>query len=268
MVRLHEQVTETALGRPHLVTVAFRDHPVPPLEFLRHGGDPFHDLAVHDIDYILKLLGEQPRTITAVATSCLPQLREAGVYDTAVLQLVFPSGTIATIDMSRLSNYGYDNRIEVFNHHGRIQTENTPAMALRTFDDKGVRTPIYEWSFPERFRAAFAAEVSHLYSVVKKGAAPLVTSWDSLAAQAVADAAQRACALGQPVVFQRVLPRDKRLRLRFVGAGGFGTFMLDTLRAHDVLAPTLDILSPFTRSSGMDFSGDVASEAAPVDAVY
>ena len=117
--------------------MAFRDHPVPPIEFLKGGGDPFHDLAVHDIDFVLLLLGEQPTTVTAAATSVNPELRAAGVLDTAMIMLQFPGGTLAKIDMSRLSNYGYDQRIEVFSDRGRIETVNSPELRVRAASDAG-----------------------------------------------------------------------------------------------------------------------------------
>lgn len=55
---LLEQVHADGVGPPQLVHCAFRDHPQPNIAFLRTGGDPFTDLAPHDVDYVRVLLGE------------------------------------------------------------------------------------------------------------------------------------------------------------------------------------------------------------------
>lgn len=46
------------------IHAVFRDHPVPPIEFLRLGGDIFHDLVVHDADFIMHLLQEVPDRVS------------------------------------------------------------------------------------------------------------------------------------------------------------------------------------------------------------
>lgn len=51
--------------------------------------------------------------VYATARSFLPQLEEAGVKDSAHCLFTFPSGAVFTLEMTRCSAYGYDNRIEV-----------------------------------------------------------------------------------------------------------------------------------------------------------
>ena len=38
--------------------------------------------------------------------------------------MTFPSGTLASIDLSRFANYGYDQRLEVFGAKGMLQAKN------------------------------------------------------------------------------------------------------------------------------------------------
>ena len=38
--------------------------------------------------------------------------------------MTFSSGTIASIDLSRFANYGYDQRVEVFGAKGMLQAKN------------------------------------------------------------------------------------------------------------------------------------------------
>lgn len=51
--------------------------------------------------------------VYATSHSFLPQLEEAGVKDSAHCLFTFPSGAVFTLEMTRCSAYGYDNRIEV-----------------------------------------------------------------------------------------------------------------------------------------------------------
>lgn len=51
--------------------------------------------------------------VYATAHSFLPQLEQAGVKDSAHCLFTFPSGAVFTLEMTRCSAYGYDNRIEV-----------------------------------------------------------------------------------------------------------------------------------------------------------
>ena len=74
----------------------------------------FHDTAVHDIDMVCWLLGEFPHTVFSAAFAHDPEIANAGDVDTMSLTLQFPSGVIATTQLSRHSTYGYDQRIEVW----------------------------------------------------------------------------------------------------------------------------------------------------------
>ena len=42
-----------------------------------------------------------------------PEMRSIGDLDTIAITLKFPSGTLALLDLSRQSSYGYDMRVEV-----------------------------------------------------------------------------------------------------------------------------------------------------------
>lgn len=61
--RLLAAVQEGQIGEVRSIHAVFRDHPVPSLEFLKLGGDIFHDLVVHDADFIMHLLQETPEKV-------------------------------------------------------------------------------------------------------------------------------------------------------------------------------------------------------------
>jgi len=76
-------------------------------------GGIFHDTAVHDIDLMCWMLGEYPTCVATQASTLTPEIADIGDYDTVVIMLQFPSGTLGVIDISRLSSHGYDQRVEV-----------------------------------------------------------------------------------------------------------------------------------------------------------
>jgi predicted dehydrogenase len=58
--RLLRVVRSGEVGRVMSVHAVFRDHPVPPIEFLKTGGSIYLDLVVHDADFIMHALRETP----------------------------------------------------------------------------------------------------------------------------------------------------------------------------------------------------------------
>jgi len=58
-----DAVANGDVGDPRSIRAVFRDHPAPPPAFLADaGGDPFHDLATHDLDFILDLVKRRVAT--------------------------------------------------------------------------------------------------------------------------------------------------------------------------------------------------------------
>lgn len=76
-------------------------------------GGVYHDCLVHDIDLICWILGEYPKQVYANAHSFSSEIADMGDVDTVAAVMKFSSGTLAMIDTSRDSRYGYDQRIEV-----------------------------------------------------------------------------------------------------------------------------------------------------------
>lgn len=111
--RLLAAVRAGEIGEVRSIHAVFRDHPVPAIEFLNGGGDIFHDLVVHDADFIMHLLRETPERVYATGSAFHPDLIKINVLSDAQSLLEFKSGVVATIDLSRSSPYGYDQRIEV-----------------------------------------------------------------------------------------------------------------------------------------------------------
>ena len=111
--RVYEQVKEGKIGKVHMIKTTSRDSPLPPMAYLKQSQGMFHDCAVHDLDVVCWIMGETPIEVFAQGTTQHPKIVAMNDVDTIVIVLKFPSGALATIDLSRHSSYGYDQRLEV-----------------------------------------------------------------------------------------------------------------------------------------------------------
>ena len=217
---LRAAVTTGAAGVLRSIRCTFRDHPTPSTAFLlAGGGDPYHDLATHDVDYALSLvkaslalqspaddapewLAHCPSEVYAVGSSSDADLKDAGVHDSATILVKWDhsGGAVATFDISRASAYGYDQRCEVWGDSGaRLQVESTHETALVTSDEAGVSESRLSHSFPERFHHAFKAELEAFVNVCRGDAAPRVTRDDAILATLVSEAALQSAVHKCPV---------------------------------------------------------------------
>jgi len=113
MARIQAKVADGEMGKVHIIKTTSRDSPFPSIEYLKISGGMFHDTAIHDLDMVCWILGEEPDTVHAMAHSHTPAISNIDDVDTFVVTMKFPSGAISVIDASRHSTYGYDQRIEV-----------------------------------------------------------------------------------------------------------------------------------------------------------
>ena len=107
------QVMEGKIGKVYQIKSTSRDSPRPSINYLRISNGIYHDCAVHDIDMVCWIAGKEPEEVMAQGFAFDPEIKAIGDVDTVAIILKFPSGVIASIDLSRHSKYGYDQRIEV-----------------------------------------------------------------------------------------------------------------------------------------------------------
>lgn len=188
-------------GAPRTIRCVFRDHPTPPREFLEScGGDVYHDLATHDVDFALAVL----RASGAGGADLAPDAVYAVGMDSAFAAVVVVTwralGVTGTFEVARSSAYGYDQRCEVWTATGAaLSVENHAATSLRVGGAAGVAADQLSYSFPERFAAAFAEDVAHFARACRDQAAPKVRRGDAVLATLIAEAALRSARCGRPV---------------------------------------------------------------------
>ncbi|XP_025834714.1 uncharacterized protein LOC108737758 [Agrilus planipennis] len=196
---VRERVRKGEVGHVTTIKVCSRDSPLPTIEYLKQSGGIFHDCAVHDIDMIIWILGEYPSKVSVSATANIPEIAEIGDHDTVAILLTFPSGTIGVIDLSRNSNYGYDQRLEVFGFKGMVRAENQQPVHGVEFSCglEGLkRSPIF-YSFPSRYQAGYINETEHFLNVLQDKEKLSVDPKDVLAVTKIASACEEAARTGR-----------------------------------------------------------------------
>ena len=106
------RLREGEIGCVYTIRTISRDHPTAPIEYLLTSKGISHDSAIHDIDMMCWMLGEEPLEVYAQGHAHNPKLKGTDV-DVISIVLKFPSGTVGNIEVCRYNTAGYDQRLEV-----------------------------------------------------------------------------------------------------------------------------------------------------------
>ena len=147
------------LANPKQLVITSRDHPIPPIGYLRTSGGIVRDCVSHDVRLALILFGCCPRQVFAVGSVCNESIKQLNDYDNVVVTMVFPEGKTCTIFSDRLAEYGYDQRVEIYNDKECLIVSNNPSTEELVYCAYGVISSPISNSFPDRYRCAYAAQL-------------------------------------------------------------------------------------------------------------
>lgn len=199
-----EQIRAGEIGSIEMIRDAMRDPAPPPIDYVKRSGGLYRDMAIHNFDGVRWLKGEDPVEVFATGSSLVSdEIAGAGDIDTSVVVLRFADGSLATIESSRRSGFGYDVRTEVFGSAGALMIGESRQTPLRRFGANGVSED-HEYFFLERFAKAYEHEVVAFLKAVSGDMAEdavCATGADGRAALALAVAAEESRSQGRPVPF-------------------------------------------------------------------
>jgi len=198
-VKVFEACKRGDLGQVQIVKTISRDNPVPSVAYLKISGGIFHDCGSHDIDLCRWVTGEDPSEVFAAASAFREEIKAINDFDTILITLKFPSGIVASIDLSRKAAYGYDQRLEVLGSQGMAQAENRKPTTFVLHNDGGVHTDPNCYSFPQRYDYAYAAEIEHFADVITRKCEPKLSHEDARKVSIIADAAEESARKGERV---------------------------------------------------------------------
>lgn len=139
--------------------------------------------------------------VAVQAHAHIPEIKAIGDYDTVVMSLHFPSGTLGIVDISRNSSFGYDQRLEVFGPKGMITADNERpihGVAAEQGHQGGGSAPIW-YSFASRFSNGYRRELDHFVDVVLGEAESSVLPKETLAVCKITSACEESARTGKMV---------------------------------------------------------------------
>lgn len=194
-----------SIGKPFKVVSVLED-PGPSPDGYQSPG-LLADMSVHNIDEVTWLLGERPDRASAVGNR-LHNVHVSSVeedFDDAQLDMWFPSGAFARIEVSRNHVAGYRNETWVYGDRGLVHVGSFQEDPLRVDVEALARNEVltretfwmrdYDAEVPvfiERYGPAYSAELAHFVECVAQDAPFDVTHLDGLEALRVAEAGTRA----------------------------------------------------------------------------
>jgi myo-inositol 2-dehydrogenase / D-chiro-inositol 1-dehydrogenase len=202
---VRDAVAGGAVGEPHLVRISSRDPFPPPVDYVRVSGGLFLDMTIHDFDMARYVTGSEVVEVYARGSVRIePAYSEVGDVDTALVVLEHEDGCVTAIDNSRRSNYGYDQRVEVFGSRGMAASGNPPEHAGVVLTAEGENAPVMPTLFLDRYAASYERAWEAFVAAVRDGGIPAVGIEDARAPLVIGLAAQLSLRERRPVRVEEV----------------------------------------------------------------
>jgi scyllo-inositol 2-dehydrogenase (NAD+) len=200
-----KKLDDGVIGTPVVMISTSRDPFRPPLEFCdpKVSGGLIADMGVHDFDLGRMFLGEVS-TVNAVGGAlAYPEMKSVGDIDNALVSMVFESGALGTVQLSRNSVFGYDIRTEIWGTKGSLQIgylQHTPILVMTQEGIAHDGVP----HFMQRFEGAYLAQIQDFVDKVRQGQPPSLSGRDAIAAMRISLAATRSQHEGRTVQVSEV----------------------------------------------------------------
>lgn len=199
-VAAKQKLEAGAIGEPVMFTSISRDPYPPPLEFCdpKVSGGLIADMGVHDFDVARMYMGEIRRVHAIGGVLAYPEMKSVGDIDNAVVDLVFQSGAMGVVQLSRNAAFGYDIRGEIWGTKGSIQIGYYRQTPIVTLTPAGVTHDAVPY-FMERFENAYLAQIRNFVEHLQKDLPPSITGADAMAALRITLAANLSLREHRPV---------------------------------------------------------------------
>ena len=159
------------IGKLEQMSIVARDPSPPPAEYVARSGGIFRDMMIHDLDQARFLSGAEFVGVYVRGGNLTGAGFEAqGDIDSATAVFWTADGVVCTVQNSRRAVYGFDQRIELFGERGALKIENPRPTVLTVDDQAGTHVDRLFHHFPERYAAAYKAELDHFIEGVRSGA--------------------------------------------------------------------------------------------------
>lgn len=201
------RLEEGTIGDAVVFKSTSRDPYRPSIEYAdpRSSGGLIIDMGIHDFDLARWYMGEVAAVQAIGGLLAYPELGAVGDIDNAVISLIFASGRLGVVDITRNGIYGYDIMAELLGTRGTLRVgylRETPMMIMT----KGMVAHDTVPYFMERFGEAYTAQLEDFARNVLQDREPPITVHDGVEALRVAIAATKAQTSGARVAIESIVP--------------------------------------------------------------
>lgn len=195
-----KQILDGEIGDPIIFKATSRDPQRPSLEFAdpKKSGGLFLDMGIHDFDLARWFMGDVSEIYSIGNLLKYPEMESINEIDNAISNIIFESGTMGAVDLSRSGIYGYDIRTEILGTEGTIQIgylRETPIYVLK----KNAVTHDTVPFFMERFEKSYVIQLKDFVEKAVAEKEPSITIQDGERALLVSHAAAFSFTEKQPV---------------------------------------------------------------------
>ena len=189
---LREAVVDGEIGRIEMMHFTSRTQSLPHIDYIKNSGGQLRDKGSHFFDLACWISDERPVEVLAVG-DCLiePRFAAHGDVDTAMVILRMASGGLCHFNFSRRTNYGYDESIEVFGSHGKIESRPpVPLNLVRSSGQETMSEGIHRiWG--DRFHESYHEQLEAFVLELEKPTGIFPMLIDGVVAEAIAEAGIR-----------------------------------------------------------------------------
>ena len=198
--KVRTEISNGKIGNLRNLHIISRDPEPPPISYIKESGGLFRDMTIHDFDMARFIMGCEVEEVFAYG-NCLVDtaIGEAGDIDSATVLLKFENGAIATIENSRESKYGYDQRLEVFGSEGAIKVGNPLKSEVCIATEIGSTSDRHLNFFMDRYESSYLEEIRVFIDSLKNNKPMPVTGEDGLKAMILAEAANQSLKENRPI---------------------------------------------------------------------
>ena len=206
VLKIKKELNEGRLGALQSVKIISRDPGPPPMEFIKTSGGLFLDMAIHDFDLARYLMNSEITEVYSTASifGDLP-LETVDDVDTAVTILKFKNKGFATIENSRNSTYGYDQRIEVFGEKGLLSAQNKLDDSVYFANNSGFHRPKPVGFFIERYKESYINILDSFVQCLEQNKDLELTFQDGLQSLAISLAAEKSSKQNRTVLLSEII---------------------------------------------------------------
>ena len=206
VLKIKKELNEGRLGALQSVKIISRDPGPPPMEFIKTSGGLFLDMAIHDFDLARYLMNSEITEVYSTASifGDLP-LETVDDVDTAVTILKFKNKGFATIENSRNSTYGYDQRIEVFGEKGLLSAQNKSDDSVYFANNSGFHRPKPVGFFIERYKESYINILDSFVQCLEQNKDLELTFQDGLQSLAISLAAKKSSKQNRTVLLSEII---------------------------------------------------------------